>query len=95
MRKSLMVTAAGAVLALGLGGPMHRAAACDPCYTYQRVTTYQCVTTYETRRVAYQEPITRYDACGRPYTATRTCYRTVQVAVTKKVPVTRLVRVCD
>jgi hypothetical protein len=46
---------------------------------------YETVTAYVPRTVAYTRLVTLYDECGRPYQAARTCYRTVQVSVQKRV----------
>jgi hypothetical protein len=48
---------------------------------------YECITTYVPRTVSYTKVVTLYDHCGQPYDVSRTCYRTILVAVQKRVPV--------
>jgi len=52
---------------------------CQPTYHY----TY--VTVYVPKTVSYTSYITRYDHCGRPYQVAKTCYKTIQVPVQKRV----------
>jgi hypothetical protein len=61
---------------------------------YKKVTCYQTVTEYETRCVAYEVCVTKYDECGHPYQATEIRYRHIQVPVKKTVPVVKWVKVC-
>lgn len=93
MSKSLSCSLAALLLALGLGGQFLHADTCQPAAVWKRVTTYECVVTHETRREPYQQVVTKYDACGRPYTVVVTCSRDVQVPVKKVVAVTRWVKV--
>jgi len=76
------------VVVAWLGGV---AAASDCPAGYVRVVTYRTVTCVEQVEVPYQRAVTRYDHCGKPYTATVTAYRTVEVTVTRQVPVVRYV----
>lgn len=46
---------------------------------------YKTITVYETSRKPYEYSVIKYDHCGRPYTVTRTGFRTVQVPMTRKV----------
>jgi hypothetical protein len=48
---------------------------------------YECITTYVPRTVSYTKVVTLYDHCGQPYDVSRTFYRTILVAVQKRVPV--------
>jgi hypothetical protein len=60
-----------------------------PCW--KTIVVYENVTTYETRQVPYVRDVVHYDECGRPYTVQQTCYRNVQVPVTRSVAVTKRV----
>jgi hypothetical protein len=84
------VLAAG-ILGLGLMGGTARAGEPFQCYPSQYITVCRYVTCYETRLEAYTKLVTWYDSCGCPHTATQTCYREVQVPVTKKVCTTEKV----
>lgn len=55
--------------------------------SHQPCCTYKLVKCYETRQVPYAKTITKYDHCGRPYCCEVTCFKTVVVCVTKRVPV--------
>ena len=93
--KRLLLTAVAApALTLGLAATDAHASDGYGCH-YKTVTCYERVTCYETRQEAYTKCVTLYDHCGRPYEATRTCYRDVQVPVTKVVPVYKRVKVYD
>ena len=84
-----------AVAGVALGGEVSRVAACDPPVRYQLVRVYETVTSYEVVKVAYVTTVTKYDYCGCPYTAYEVCFKEVKKPVTKKIEVTRLVKVCD
>lgn len=86
--RGFITFAAAVAVAAGLGGA---AAASDCPAGYVRVVTYRTVTCVEEVEVPYQRAVTRYDHCGKPYTAYVTAYRTVEVTVTKRVPVVRYV----
>ena len=72
-----------ALLGLALAGP--RAEAGDycppppPCGHYETIVVTKCV------EVPYIKPVTLYDHCGRPYVVERTAFRTVKVAVPRRV----------
>jgi hypothetical protein len=89
------ISSAGILVLVGLGisGAPARASDCAPCCEYKWIVTYECVITYETRTVPYTKTVTCYDECGRPYPVSKTCYREVQVAVKKVVPVKKKVLV--
>jgi len=84
-----------AVVAVTMGFVVATAASACDAPVYKKVVCYENVTTVETVQVPYQKPVTRYDDCGRCYTAYVTCYKTVEVSVTRKVPVVKWVKVCD
>lgn len=85
-----------AALVFGLAGVgAEQATACDCTPAYKKVIVYRTVTCTETKVVPYQKAVVRYDHCGCPYTVYETCYRTVEVTVTKQVPVVKYVPVCD
>jgi hypothetical protein len=69
------------------GTPAHAGGYDGYSYSYgcAPVCHYETVTVYVPRTVAYTRLVTLYDECGRPYQAARTCYRTVQVPVQKRV----------
>jgi hypothetical protein len=95
MKPFLYVTVVGVLtLVAGLASPA-AAVACDPCCYYKTVVCYETVCSYETRQVPYTRCVTRLDECGRPYTVTVTCYKDVQIPVTKVVSVAKRVKVCD
>jgi hypothetical protein len=52
---------------------------CQPSYHYV------CVTVYVPKTVAYTSYVTYYDHCGQPYQVAKTCYKTIQVPVQKRV----------
>ena len=54
-------------------------AACAP------VCHYETVITYVPKTISYIQYVTLHDSCGRPYQAAKTCYRTIQVGVRKRV----------
>lgn len=62
---------------------------------FKKVVDYKTVTEYKTERQAYTKCVTEYDHCNKPVKVTKTCYRTVQVPVTKCVTVVNWVKVCD
>ncbi len=81
-----------AVSTVALAAP---AFACDPVCEYRKVNCYEKVITYENRTEAYQKDFILYDECGRAYTVTRTCYRTIRVPVAHLVAITKWVKVCS
>ena len=54
-------------------------------YSYQ----YKWITVNEARRVAYTKYVVRYYQCGTPYIAKVTCYKTIYVAVRKRIKIYR------
>ena len=76
MKKSIILAA---VVALFAGS----ASASD----YAAPVTYKTVTVYVTKLVPFTVHVTKYDSYGHAYTATVTKYKTVEVPVTKRVPV--------
>jgi hypothetical protein len=77
------------VLCLATAATPAMSYACDPVIycVYKPVVRYETVTTYVTQHVPYTCIETCYDACGRPYTVTRTYYRIVRTPVTTTVAV--------
>jgi hypothetical protein len=69
------------------GGTASASDYCPPKTYCQPKVCYQTVTVCETRVVPYTVCETRYDECGHCYQVTVTRYRTVQVQVTRQVPV--------
>ena len=55
------------------------------CYTPKYY--YKTVTVYETVRKPYRYAYTRYDHCGKPYRSWAVKWKTVRVAVTKRIRV--------
>jgi hypothetical protein len=78
-----------AVLACGLAG---QASAAEVCYSWEKVTSYECVTTYVCKQIPYNKTVCLYDHCGKPYYATKTFYKTVEVPIVKHVPVAKWVK---
>ncbi len=78
MRRLILLAVLG--VATGTAGT---AAAATPPAGYRAVRTTEIRIVYETRRVSYTKEETRYDHCDRPYTVQVTCYRTVEVTVTR------------
>jgi hypothetical protein len=81
--RGMMVAAILALAAGFAGGVPARAndygAYCAPtCH-------YSIITVYVPKTVAYTKLVTYYDHCGRPYQVAKTCYRTIQVPVQKRV----------
>ena len=83
---------AAVVIAAGLSG---MAASASDYPGYRKVVTYQTVTTFVLKEVPHEKVVTKYDHCGKPYTVVVTCYKTVEVPVTKTVPVVKYVKICD
>jgi hypothetical protein len=85
-----LISLAGAV---ALARPGHAsdyaAGSYGPCSsgTCRPACRYECITTYVPRTVPYTKVVTLYDHCGQPYQVCQTCYKTVMVAVQKRVPV--------
>jgi hypothetical protein len=85
---------AAVVLGLGLvnamGGVARAGQPTQSCY-FKYVTVCKNVTSYEPHLEPYTKLVTVYDACGCAHTVARTCYREVEVPVTKKVCLTERV----
>jgi hypothetical protein len=92
MRRLLFQIAAVGFLALGAAGA---ASACDDCPVYKKVVCYQTVVSTEVQKVPYLKEVVQYDDCGKPYCSYEVCYKQVEVAVTRQVPVVRYVKECD
>lgn len=80
---------AAVVTVVGLAGAAN-ASDCPP--GYKAVTVYQTVTFTRVVEVPYPKTVTKYDHCGKPYAATVTAYRQMEVEYTKQVPVTKYVK---
>ena len=79
MKKSIILAAAMALIT----GTADVASAAE----YKKVVTYKTVTEYVTKSVHCAAEVTKYDHCDRPYTATVTKYKAVEVPATKRAPV--------